>query len=109
MFLVGTLRASLYLPSSHGLKEKRAPLKSLLQQLRNRYPCSCCETGGQDLHQRAEIGVAVAASDAVILEKIIQDIEQFIQFNPDFQVLEIAREDWKSNGESSWPRADRNE
>lgn len=83
------LRVDLHLPYSHSLKEKRRPLKSILEKLRNRFNVAAAEVGYQDLHQRAVVGVAFVASDGGQLAKEVQAVREFIYNNPDFQVLEI--------------------
>ncbi len=83
------LRVDLHLPYAHSLKEKRRPLKSLLEKLRNRFNVAAAEVDCQDLHQRAVVGLAFVASDGGHLAKEMQTVREFIYNNPDFQVLEI--------------------
>ena len=100
---VGWLRADLLLSFSHSLKEKRRPLKSLMERLRSRFHVSVAEVDCQDLHQRAVIGVAMVAADGTALAKQMRAVREFIENNPDCQVLSV-REDgagWRDEGSRS--------
>ncbi len=100
MLKVGVLLVDLQLPNSHSLKEKRGPLKRLLNQLRKQFSCSCCECGDQNLHQRAKIGITLACSDAVTLDQIIRQIGEYIRFNADFVFLDMQTESLNYHGEN---------
>lgn len=89
---VGMLKVTLLIPGSHSLKEKRRPLKGLMEKVRNRFRVSVAEVDAQDLHQRAVVGVAIAAADGGILGKEMQAIAEFFHNNPECQVLDIASE-----------------
>jgi len=45
------------------LKGKRRVVKAIINQLRNRFNVSAAEVGANDIHQRAEIGLAVVGND----------------------------------------------
>ena len=57
--VVGISVFELHVPGSRGLKEKRKVVKSLLDRIHQRYRVSVTETDLHDLHQRAEIGLAL--------------------------------------------------
>ena len=56
---VGTLSFDLLLGDVHSLKEKRSLVRPIVAELQRRYAVSVAETGSQNLHRRAEIGLAV--------------------------------------------------
>ncbi len=59
---VGALTLDIILGDVHSLKEKRSVVRPLIAELRRRFPAvAVAETGHQDLHRRAEIGVAVVS------------------------------------------------
>lgn len=89
---VGMMRVTLMIPWSHSLKEKRRPLKGLMEKIRNRFKVSVAEVEAQDVHQRAVVGIAVAAADGGILAREMRAIGEFIYDNAECQVLEIASE-----------------
>lgn len=86
---MGWMRINLYIPMSHSLKEKRRPLRSLLEKLRSRFHLSAAEVDCQDLHQRAVVGVAFVAADGGVLADQMRAVREFIHNNPDCQVLDI--------------------
>lgn len=89
---MGFMRVTLMVPGSHSLKEKRRPLKSLMEKIRNRFRVSVAEVDAQDLHQRAVVGIAFVAADGGILAKEMQAVTDFIYNNPECQVLDIAQD-----------------
>ena len=97
---MGFMRATLLVPGSHSLKEKRRPLKSLLEKLRNRFHVSAAEVDAQDLHQRAVIGVALVAADGGMLAREMRAVAEFIYNNPEMQVLSIEEDSlgWRGEG-----------
>lgn len=87
---VGWMRVDLHIPMSHSLKEKRRPLRSLIQKLRQRFNVSVAEVDCQDLHQRAVIAVALVASEGGVLADEMRAVREFIHQNPDCVVLDIG-------------------
>ena len=90
--VVAALRAELLIPGARSLKAKRRPLKSLIQHIRNRFHCSVSEVDFHDLHQRTAIGVAVVGPDGRQAAELIQAVREFIQRNPELQVIGITEE-----------------
>ena len=82
----------LHLPGCRGLKEKRMIVKSLKSRIRHEFEVSAAEVGGQDLLQRAEIGVAVVGPDQAPLDALLQNILSFVESNLDGEVLEYRNE-----------------
>ncbi len=86
---VGYMRIELLIPGSRSLKEKRRPLKSLIERLRSRFHVSVAEVDHQDLHQRAAIGIALVASDGGYLLDQMRMLKEYIFNNPECQVLDV--------------------
>jgi hypothetical protein len=82
----------LHLPGCRGLKEKRMIVKSLKGRIRNEFEVSAAEVGGQDLLQRAQIGVAAVGPDQEPLDALLQKILAFVQANLDGELLEYRNE-----------------
>ena len=59
-----SLTADLLLGDVHSLKGKRAVVRPIVAELRRRFAVSAAEVGDQDLHRRAQVGVATVAGDA---------------------------------------------
>jgi uncharacterized protein YlxP (DUF503 family) len=66
---------------SHSLKEKRQVLKSLKDQMRNKFNISVAEIDAQNHHRQSALGVACVANDAQsanrVLSKVVDFVEQF--------------------------------
>jgi uncharacterized protein len=82
----------LHLPGCRGLKEKRMIVKSLKSRIRNEFEVSAAEVGGQDLLQRAEVGVAAVGPDQAPLDALLQDVLRFVEANLDGEILDYRNE-----------------
>lgn len=96
---VGVLRVEMLIPTAHSLKEKRRPLKGLMEKVRNRFHVSVAEVDCQELHQRAVVGIALVASDGGALAREMQAVRAFVENNPDCQVLDIVQQSmgWRAD------------
>jgi uncharacterized protein YlxP (DUF503 family) len=69
--VIGTARLQFRIHECHSLKEKRRVVKSIIARLQNNFNASVAEVGFNDIHQKAEIGVAMVGNDhSVINSKI---------------------------------------
>ena len=75
--------AELHIPAARGLKEKRKVVKSLIDRLAHRYRISIAETDHHDLHQRAEIGIALVGGDSGHLGELLDRIHRAFDSLPD--------------------------
>ncbi|QEY34809.1 DUF503 domain-containing protein [Caproiciproducens galactitolivorans] len=89
--IIGAAEITLYAPWVRSLKEKRMVVKSILNKVRNRFPVSAAETGLQDVHQTAVIGVACVAGTVSQADSILDHVIGFIEENTDAQITNIAR------------------
>ena len=62
---------------ARSLKDKRRVIKSLKQQMRNRYNCSVAETDYHDLWQRARIAVVVVSNESRHANAQVNEIARF--------------------------------
>ncbi len=97
MFL-GSLRLDVLLGDVHSLKGKRAVLRPMLAELR-RFDVSAAETGEQDLHRRAEIGVAVVASEVGHVQQVLERCERLVASNPEVELLAARLRVWDDEDE----------
>ncbi len=80
------------LPFSHSLKEKRKPLKSLKERLKNKFNASVAEIDAQDEWQRAVIGVTLLSTDHAYLERQYHLLEQFVQESTQMELTDIQQQ-----------------
>ena len=88
---VGTLTFDILLGDVHSLKEKRAIIRPILAELDKRAAVAAAETGHQDLHRRAEIGVAVVAAGAARVKELMDDCEGTVAWRPEIELLSVRR------------------
>lgn len=91
--LTGMCEYQLLLPGAHSLKEKRSRLKSLQARLGNKFNAAICESGDQELWQRARIGIAVVGNERRHVENMLDNITAFIEsFSDEIILLQADRE-----------------
>ncbi len=66
-------------------------VRSLKDRLRNRFNVSVSETGEQDVHARAEISVALVATDRRFAESVLDKADHLVQDARGATVLETRR------------------
>lgn len=91
---VVALEVDFRIPGSASLKEKRKVVKSLKDRIRARYPVAVAETGDQDLHARALLGVAAVGGTGSVLERTIDEIQRMLESDPRIVVVDAVRETW---------------
>ncbi|MDH2393131.1 DUF503 domain-containing protein [Streptomyces sp. HNM0663] len=88
---VGTLSFDLLLGDVRSLKEKRSVVRPIVAELQRKFSVSAAETGGQNLHRRAEIGVAVVSGDTGRLTEVLDRCERLVAGRPEVELLSVRR------------------
>lgn len=88
---IGWLEFDLLLGDVHSLKQKRSVIRPVLAELQRRFAVSAAETGSQDLHRRAGIGIAVAAGDRAHAVEILDAAERLVAARPEIELLSARR------------------
>jgi len=87
----GTAVFDVLLPGdSRSLKGKRGYVRPVVAALR-RLEVAAAEVGGQDLHGRAEIGVAVVAGTAGHVGEVLDACERLVAGRPELELLAVRR------------------
>ena len=82
--IVGVSIFELHLPSSRSLKDKRRVVKSLVDRIHQKFRVSIAETGFHDLHQRAEIAMAVVTSGGEgEMENLMEEVRNLVESVPE--------------------------
>jgi uncharacterized protein YlxP (DUF503 family) len=85
---VGALTLDLLLGDVHSLKEKRGVIRPIIAEVQKRFPAvAVAETGDQDLHRRAEIGVAVVSGSAGNATEVLNACERLVAGRPEIELL----------------------
>jgi len=90
--VVASLTWELSLPGCSSLKEKRSVIRSMRDRLRDKFNVSVAETAFQDVHERAEITIALVASDGKMAESVLQKADQFVEEHGGAVITSVRRE-----------------
>jgi uncharacterized protein YlxP (DUF503 family) len=85
----GTLTADLVLPGARSLKDMRAPLRALVQRLRNQ-DFAVARVGPADLFQRAFVAIAAVSGEADLVDGRLDEAERLLYDSP-FEVADLRR------------------
>ena len=70
----------------NSLKIKRGIVKAIISRIRNHFNASVAETGANDIHQRAQIGIAMVGSDH---STVNAKIDKMLNFVEELQLAEM--------------------
>ncbi len=68
----------LSIPASASLKDKRSVIRSLKDRIRHKYNVSIAETRHQDVWTRAELTVALVATDRRFADSVADSVDRFV-------------------------------
>ncbi len=88
---IGWLEFDLLLGDVHSLKQKRSVVRPIVAELQRRFAVSAAETGSQDLHRRAGIGLAVAGADHAHVVEVLDAAERLVAARPEIELLSARR------------------
>ncbi|WP_103939063.1 DUF503 domain-containing protein [Thermomonospora echinospora] len=89
---VGALTFDLLLGDVRSLKQKRSVVRPIVAEVRRRFPAvAVAETGANDLHRRAEIGVAVVSATAGNCTEVLDACERLVAGRPEVEMLSARR------------------
>jgi uncharacterized protein YlxP (DUF503 family) len=96
---IGWIEFDLLLGDVHSLKQKRAVVRPLVAELRRRFDVSAAETGQQDLHRRAHVGVGLVAADRAHAVEVLDAAERLVAARPELELLAARRRLYSSEDE----------
>ncbi len=65
-------------------------MKTLTAALRNLFPVAVAEVGFQDQWRRATLGVALVATQAGQLDRVMHGVRRYLEAHAEVEVLEIG-------------------
>jgi hypothetical protein len=89
---IGWLEFDLLLGDVRSLKQKRSAVRPVIAELQRRFGVSAAETGNQDLHRRAGVGVAVVAADRRHVVEVLDAAERLVAARPELELLSVRRD-----------------
>lgn len=90
--VVGVCTVELFIPESQSLKDKRQVLHSLKDRLRGKFNLSVAEVDGQDLWQKAVLGMACVANENGHVEQVLEQALNVIKSMPIVELVRVHRE-----------------
>ena len=83
----------LSIPGCSSLKEKRMVVRSLKDRMRNKFNVSVAETGHQDVLTRAELSVALVATDQPFADSVIDKVDRLVDTDRRALIIHTRRID----------------
>jgi uncharacterized protein YlxP (DUF503 family) len=87
--MVGVVRLELHIAHSQSLKEKRAVVKSIIRQLRNKFNVSAAETAFLEQWQRTELVIAAVANEMAFLQKELNAVVRMVEVAPGVELIAV--------------------
>lgn len=86
--IIGLCTVELFLPESQSLKDKRQVLLSLKDRLREKFNLSVAEVDGQDLWQKAVLGLACVANEGRYVNRLLDQALNLIRAVPAVEIVQ---------------------
>jgi uncharacterized protein YlxP (DUF503 family) len=86
--IVGLCTVELFIPESQSLKDKRQVLLSLKDRLRDKFNLSVAEVDGQDLWQKAVLGLACVANEGRYANQVCEQALNLIRSMPAVEIVQ---------------------
>jgi uncharacterized protein YlxP (DUF503 family) len=90
--VVGVLTIELFLAASQSLKDKRQVLHSVKDRLHGKFNLSVAEVDGQDLWQKAVLGMACVANEGSHVNQVLEQALNLIKSIPAVEVVRTHME-----------------
>ena len=84
---VGLCTIELFIPDSGSLKDKRQVIKSIKDRVRQNFNVSVAEVDGNNLWQRAVLGVACVGNEKRYINGVLDKIIDLLRGNPGVELL----------------------
>ncbi|MEA2461845.1 MAG: uncharacterized protein QOH90_2022 [Actinomycetota bacterium] len=75
---IGVARFDLFIPASRSLKDKRQVLRSVTQNVRNKFSVAIAEVDHQELWQRAALGVSCISASVSHCREVLEEVERTV-------------------------------
>ncbi|MBI3357541.1 MAG: DUF503 domain-containing protein [Nitrospirae bacterium] len=90
--VVGLCTVELFISESQSLKDKRQVLHSLKDRLHGKFNLSVAEVDGQDLWQKAVLGMACVANEGTHVNQVLERALNLIKGMPAIEVVRTQLE-----------------
>jgi uncharacterized protein len=90
--VVGVCTVELFMSDSQSLKDKRQVLHSIKDRLRGKFNLSVAEVDGQDLWQKAVLGMACVANEGGHVNQVLEQALNLIRGVPTVEIVRSQME-----------------
>ena len=90
--VVGLCTVELFVPGSQSLKDKRQVINGLKDRLRGKFNLSVAEVEGQDLWQKAVLGMACVSNENKHVNQVLDQALNLIKSMPAVEVVRTQLE-----------------
>ncbi len=88
---IGWLEFDVLLGDVHSLKQKRSVIRPIVAELQRKFAVSAAETGSNELHRRAGIGLSVVSGDRTHVVDVLDAAERLVAARPEIELLSARR------------------
>ena len=86
------LQVELHIPNAQSLKERRAVLNSLKDQLRSRFNISVAQLESDEKWQRAMIGVSTVGDDRIHVQGSLRRVVEWLRMSRLIELIRIEED-----------------
>ena len=90
--VVGLCTIELFIPGSLSLKDKRQVIHGIKDRLRGKFNLSVAEVDGQDLWQKAILGMACVSNESSHVSQVLEQALNLIKSMPAVEVVRTQLE-----------------
>ena len=90
--VVGVLQLDVHIPASQSLKDKRAVLKSLRDQLRGRFNIAVAELDSNEKWQRATVGISAVGDDRAYVTGLLNEVTAWLRTTRLVDLIRVEEE-----------------
>ena len=92
--VVGLLQVEVHVPDAQSLKDKRAVLKRLKDQLRGRFNVAVAELDSNETWQRATVGISTLGEHRASVEGVLARVTEWLRATRVVELIRIDQELW---------------
>jgi uncharacterized protein YlxP (DUF503 family) len=89
---IGIVTASISIPESHSLKDKRSVLRSMKDRAIGKMNVSVAEVGRQDMWNYSDMAFVTVAANSEIVQSRISEISEFLRSDPRYVLINLSTE-----------------
>ena len=90
--VVGVVQIEVHLPRAQSLKDKRAVLKSLRDQLRGRFNVAVAELDPNETWQRATLGVSALGEGRSYVSGLLREVTEWLRNTHLVELIRVEEE-----------------